>query len=183
MVTHISNEEEGGGCQPVDPICRTLLNMPALWEAFRNQLMDGPFESLLKKIYDGQTALSLTDAESEEFKKRRGTTQGDPQSSLLFKCGASTRNRKNRNVEGEETSGQAWEKAKTYCISNLRFADDVVLRATSLHQLKKLTTDFSRSTTKHGMTWTKTQNTDKPMVPTSRKRLRSKGCRQKSSRL
>ena len=35
-----------------------------------------------------------------------------------------------------------------YCISNLRFANDMLLLSTSLNQLKKIMTDFKRSTDK-----------------------------------
>ena len=37
------------------------------------------------------------------------------------------------------------------CISNLRFADDVLLISSSLNQLNKMMTDFKRSTERMGL--------------------------------
>ena len=42
-------------------------------------------------------------------------------------------------------------EGKTHCTSNLRLARDVTLMATSLRELIKMMTDFTRSTTKHGL--------------------------------
>ena len=40
---------------------------------------------------------------------------------------------------------------KKYCISNLRFADDVMLTANSVSQLRKMMTAFKRSTERQGL--------------------------------
>ena len=40
---------------------------------------------------------------------------------------------------------------KRDCISNLRFADDVLMMANSLKQLKRMMTDFKRSTEAQGL--------------------------------
>ena len=37
---------------------------------------------------------------------------------------------------------------KRYCIANVRFTDDIMLIAKSLDQLRKMMTDFKRSTKK-----------------------------------
>ena len=48
-------------------------------------------------------------------------------------------------MEGER-NGIKFGDGVGYCISNLRFADDVLLLSTSLNQLKTMMTDFKRST-------------------------------------
>ena len=48
--------------------------------------------------------------------------------------------------EQELGASRCWSGLKWNRFSNLRFADDVMLRANSLTQLRKMTTDFKRST-------------------------------------
>ena len=97
--------------------------------------------SLLKKIYKDQKASAQTDVESNMFEIKKGTKQGDPLSSLLF-------NTVLQNSLKEVT--QRWQKKKGMgiylsdhdhdhdCLTNLRFADDVLLFATSKEQLQKM---------------------------------------------
>ena len=83
------------------------------------------------------------------FEIKKGTKQGDPLSSLLF-------NTVLQNSLKEVT--QRWQKKKGMgihlsdhdhdCLTNLRFADDVLLFATSKDQLQKMLYEFKESTEK-----------------------------------
>ena len=86
------------------------------------------------------------------FEIKKGTKQGDPQSSLLF-------NTVLQNSLKDIT--QRWQKKKGMgiylsdhdhnCLTKLRFADDVLLFATSKEQLQKMLCDFKESTEKVGL--------------------------------
>ena len=79
-----------------------------------------------------------SDVESNMFEIKKGTKQGDPLSSLLF-------NTVLENSLKEVT--QRWQKKKGMgiylsdhyhdCLTNLRFADDVMLFATSKEQIRR----------------------------------------------
>ena len=86
------------------------------------------------------------------FEIKKGTKQGDPLSSLLF-------NTVLQNSLKEVT--QRWQKKKGMgiylsdqdhdCLTNLRFADDVMLFGTSRGQILKMMYEFKKSTEKVGL--------------------------------
>ena len=92
----------------------------------------------MKKIYKDQKASAQTDVQSNMFEIKKGTKQGDPLSSLLF-------NTVLQNSMKEVT--QRWQKKKGMgiclsdqdhdCLTNQRFADDVLLFALFNEQLQK----------------------------------------------
>ena len=86
------------------------------------------------------------------FEIKKGTKQGDPLSSLLF------------NMEQQkalEDDIPRWQKKKGMgiylsdndhdCLTKLRFADDVLLFASSKEHLQKMLCEFKRSTEKVGL--------------------------------
>ena len=107
---------------------------------------------ILKKIYRDQKAIVQTDEESNIFEIRKGTKQGDPLSSLLFDTYL-------QNSLKDEI--QRWPKGKGMgiylsdhdhdCLTNLRFAGDVLLFATSKGQIRKMLCGFKISTEKVGL--------------------------------
>ena len=54
-------------------------------------------------------------------------------------------------MEREKGTGITLGDDQRHCISNLRLAGDVLLLSNSLDQLKKMMTDFKRSTEKLGL--------------------------------
>ena len=108
------------------------------WKALNSCGINHVYISLLMKIYKDQKASVQTDVESNMFEIKKGTKQGDPLSSLLF-------NAVLQNSLKEVT--QLWQQKKGMgiylsdhdhdCLTNLRFADDVLLFATSKEQLQK----------------------------------------------
>ena len=99
-----------------------------------------------------QKASVPTDEESNMFEIRKGTKQGDPLSSSLF-------NMVLQNSLKDDI--QRWQKKKGMgiylsdndldCLTNLRFADDVLLFASSKEHLQRMLCEFKRSTEKVGL--------------------------------
>ena len=106
----------------------------------------------MKTNYKDQKASVQTDVESNMFEIKKGTKHGDPLSSLLF-------NTVLQNSRKEVT--QRWQKKKSMgiylsdhdhdCLTNLRFADDALLFATSKEQLQKMLYELKESTEKVGL--------------------------------
>ena len=103
-------------------------------------------------IYRDQKASVQTDEESSMFDIRKGTKQGDPLSSLLF----------NTVLQYSlKVDILRWLKKKGMgiylsdndhdCLTNLRFADDVLLLASSKEQIRKMMYEFKKSTEKMGL--------------------------------
>ena len=121
----------------------------SIWNALKSCNVDHEYVSLLKKIYRDQKATVQTDVESNMFEIKKGTKHGDPLSSLLFDTVL-------QNLLKDLT--QRWPKKKGMgiylsdhdhgCLTNLRFADDVLLFATSKEQLQKLCCATSRKVLK-----------------------------------
>ena len=113
-----------------------------LWQALRNQQVPVPYIRMLQSLYSQQTATVKTDRLSKEFNIERGVKQGDPLSSLLF----------NALLEDVfKTLKQRWSLKKygiclghttSTHLTNLRFADDVLLFATTLPQLTTMLNDL-----------------------------------------
>ena len=101
----------------------------------------------LEKLYTNQRATARTDVESDEFGIARGTKQGGPLSSLLFNSVLQSSAEKDIETWKEKGLTIKLSGEKRDCISNLRFADDVLMMAASLKQLKKLTTPTTNTTT------------------------------------
>ena len=114
----------------------------SIWKELKSCEINHEYSRLLKKIYEDQKASVQTDVESNMFEIKKGTRQGDRLSSLLF-------NTILRNLLKDVS--QRWLKEKRMgiylsdhdhdCLTNLRFADDVLLFATSKEQLQKCCTN------------------------------------------
>ena len=124
----------------------------SIWEALMSCNVDHEYVSLLRKFYKDQKASVQTDEESESFDIQKGSKQGDPMSSLLFNTVLQY------SLKNEI---QQWQKKKGMgiylsdhdrdCLTNLRFADDVMLFATSKEQIRKMMCVFKKATEKVGL--------------------------------
>ena len=124
----------------------------SIWEALLSCSVDHGYVCFLRKIYKDQKASVQTDEESEIFDIQKGSKQGDPMSSLLF----------NTVLQyALKNAIQRWQKKKGMgiylsdqerdCLTNLRFADDVMLFATSKEQIRNMTCEFKGATEKVGL--------------------------------
>ena len=123
----------------------------SIWEALKSCNVDHEYISLPRKIYRDQKASVQTDEESKIFDIQKGSKQGDPMSSLLFNTVLQY------SLKDEI---QRWQKEKGMGIylsdqdrdflTNLRFADDVMLSATSKEQIQKMMNEFKKATEKVG---------------------------------
>ena len=113
--------------------------------------VDHGYVCLLRKIYKDQKASVHSDEESEIFDIQKGSKQCDPMSSLLF----------NTVLQYALKSViQRWQEKKGMgiylsdqerdCLTNLRFADDVMLFATSKGQIRSMMCEFKDATEKVG---------------------------------
>ena len=100
----------------------------SIWNALKSCGTEHDYISFLKKLYRDQKASVLTDEESNMFEIKKGTKQCDPLSSLLFNVVL-------QNLLKDDI--QRWQKKKgmrIYLSTNMRFADDVLLFASSKKQ-------------------------------------------------
>ena len=93
----------------------------------------------------------MADKESAVFPIRRGTKQGGPVSSLLFNTVLQFALEDNLKNWQEKNKGIRLSDRKEACLTNIRFADDVLLFSTSLPKLKDMLCDFKKSTEKVGL--------------------------------
>ena len=113
-----------------------------LWQALHHQSVPPPYIHLLQSLYSDQTATIKTDTTSRQFFIQRGVKQGDPLSSLLF----------NSLLEHIfQQLKQSWSARKVgirlghttlTTLTNLRFADDVLLFSATLPQLTSMLNDL-----------------------------------------
>ena len=90
-----------------------------------------------------QDATVLT---SDELEIALETKQGDPLRSHLSTSGLQSAMEKDIGTWDEKGLGVKLGDEKRDSISNLRLADDVLVMANSLKQLKRMMKDFKRST-------------------------------------
>ena len=106
----------------------------ALWNSLTNQSI---------RLYTDQRATALTDVESDH-----GTKQSDPLRRLLLHSVLQSAMEEGIETCKDKGLGIVLSAAKKDCISNLRFADDVFMMASSLKQLKN-----DRGFQKYGNAW------------------------------
>ena len=101
----------------------------------RQQSIHVPFEEIVRN-----SACHRLDGQRERRAQNRkgGTKEGDPLSSLWFNTGLQSALEDDLRILREKGMGDQ----QCDCLSNLRFADDVLLFSSSLNQLKKMMSDF-----------------------------------------
>ena len=125
----------------------------SIWEALKSCGIEHDYISLLRKIYRDQKASVQTDEESESFDIQKGSKQGDPMSSLLFNTVLQYSLKKTKYNDGKRRKGLGiyLRDQERDCLTNLRFADDVMLFATSKEQIRNTMCDFKKATEKVGL--------------------------------
>jgi hypothetical protein len=125
------------------------INHQSLWTSLLAQGVPNAYVRFLLKLYDGQSGQVQTDCRSKSFRIERGVRQGDPISPILFNSALEDLMRK--------LSSQ-WAKKKGYGIqvdnrklTNLRFADDLLLCANSFASAKSMLSDLMRVAEEYGL--------------------------------
>ena len=124
------------------------LNHSSLWLALLEQEVPTVYVCMLQRLYEGQSAQVQTDRLSKELLIERGVRQGDPISPILFNAATEKlikglKVRWQRKRYGIQMNG-AW-------LSNLRFADDLALIATSKGQAKSMLRDLITGAASYGL--------------------------------
>ena len=116
------------------------INQDYLWHALEEQKVPKTYVEVLRHLYSGQSAQVRTDVLSRKFEIHRGTKQGDPLSSLLFnalleRVMSKVKKTFIQRKYGIQMGLGALETADDTRLTNLRFADDVLLTGRTLQQL------------------------------------------------
>ena len=123
----------------------------AIWKSLKHYGVKPAYVRLLQRLYSQQEGTVLTDKESDVFSIKRGTKQGDPLSSLLFNTVLQYSLREDLHRWQEKRKGIKLSDATEDCLTNLRFADDVLLFSTSLNKLRDMLCEFKISTEAVGL--------------------------------
>ena len=123
----------------------------SLWDSLSEQKVPSAYIQCLQNLYTDQRAYVDTDKKSKHLHIGRGTKQGDPISPSLFnatleKCMRAAKARWVRKKWGISVGyGEEGQ------LTNLRFADDIMLLGRSLSQVKEMLADLVREAGKVGL--------------------------------
>ena len=121
-----------------------------LWDALEQLGVQTEYIDLLKTLYHEQASTVLAGEESRAFSLERGVKQGDPVSSLLFLAVMEVIFRKLKKKWGKlnlRRTGAYYGVViddERDPLTNLRFADDILLFATSRRDIAKMIADVDR---------------------------------------
>jgi len=128
-----------------------------LWEALRELGVEGSYIDLIRVLYEKQCATVLAGKESRTFDIKRGVKQGDPISPLLFlavmEC-MFRRLKQRWNRLNKRRSGQYYGFViddPSDPLTNLRFADDVLMAAANKQDIVKMISDLWKEAEKYGL--------------------------------
>ena len=102
-------------------------------------------------MYHEQIGVVRTDRLSKEFRIEKGVKQGDPLSSLLFNSASECVMRKLKRDWEDEDYGIKMSSSNEK-LTNLRFADDILLLSHSLESITKMIAHLSMEAKKSGLT-------------------------------
>ena len=128
-----------------------------LWDALEELGVEAEYIDLLKTLYREQASTVLVGEESRTFALERGVKQGDPLSSLLFLAVMEIIFRRLKTRWGRlnlRRSGSYYgvvvDDARDP-LTNLRFADDVLLVSTSRKDVKRMIAELAKEALKFGL--------------------------------
>ncbi|KAJ2948735.1 hypothetical protein O0L34_g7995 [Tuta absoluta] len=106
-----------------------------IWEALKNQGVEHKYIRIMKNIYTGTTAKIKLEREGESIPIQRGVRQGDPLSPKLF---SAVLEEVFRDIDWNN-SGLNINSEK---LTHLRFADDIVIFASTSEELQQMLGDL-----------------------------------------
>jgi len=129
----------------------------ALWATLADQGIDSGYLEVLQRLYGSQSATVMAGAESRSFSLQRGVKQGDPLSALLF---IAVMEQIFRTLKDKWCNLNSGRQGPYYGVvidrpedplTNLRFADDVLLFASSSQDVSAMIADLSCEARKFGL--------------------------------
>jgi hypothetical protein len=120
----------------------------SLWAVLYEQGVDGYYIRLLASLYENQVGKVRGPPISKSFKIQRGSKQGDPMSPKLFNAVLEKVFRKIQPKWVEKGWGV---KVGGKRLTNLRFADDVILVASSKKQITTMLEDLATAAAEVGL--------------------------------
>eukprot|EP00973_Karenia_brevis_P094256 12421537-Karenia_brevis.AAC.1 len=115
----------------------------SIWDSLIAQGTPATYVHLLSRLYDGQRASVRCDVSSREFAIGKGTKQGDPISPLIFNAVLEHVMSKVKIKWAAKAYGRKIGYNSESFITNLRFADDILLIGRSLPQIKQMVADVA----------------------------------------
>ena len=124
-----------------------LVKHKKIWESLSNQGVPRKLVRIIKNVYkEAKAYLKMEGKKGPIFRIWNGVKQGDPMSSSIF-----------NSVLEEVFRKLDWERKGVNIggcfLSNLRFADDIVLMSTRKEELREMATDLIRESKKGGLEW------------------------------
>lgn len=124
----------------------------SIWQALEEQGIKKDYIDLIKKIYKNSTARVKTQTLGPQFPINRGVRQGDPMSPKLFLAVLEMIFRKIK-----WSDRQKGIIIRGHHLSNLRFADDLVIFARSAYDLTRLLQELHSESRKIGLEMSETK--------------------------
>ena len=124
------------------------VNHTAIWNALREQGVPEPYVQVLKRLYTRQTGQVVSDCHSRTFVLGRGTKQGDPMSSTIFNAVLESLMRRLKEKWGAARIGF---KMQPWTLTNLRFADDILLLGSTRAQVRRMLEDLNDAAAEVGL--------------------------------
>ena len=123
----------------------------SIWESLKAHAVPDNYIAVITALYTDQVGKVISPTESRNFKLERGTKQGDPMSPAIFNAVLELVFLKVQPKWRQKGWGIKLGSEDTDLLCNLRFADDILLLATSRRQLKEMTKDVVAATRDVGL--------------------------------
>lgn len=123
----------------------------SIFEALKAQNIPMAYVDMLMRLYKEQTASVRCDCQSRTFRIFRGTKQGDPISPLIFNAVLEQVLRPLKEQWTAKKYGIQLDAVTREFLTNLRFADDILVIGRSLPQIKKMLEDIMTECEKVGL--------------------------------
>lgn len=123
----------------------------SIWESLNALGVNRAYINILSRLYHGQRAQVKGDAMSRNFDILKGTKQGDPISPVIFNTVLEQVMRRVKTKWKERKYGVQLGYSSNTMVTNLRFADDILVVGRSLPQIKQMIADIVEEGAKVGL--------------------------------
>ena len=123
----------------------------SIFESLQKQGVPTVYLDVLARLYSEQHAHVRGECRSRDFPIGKGTKQGDPISPLIFNAVLEEVMQKVKEKWTKRKYGVQLEPGLNERLTNLRFADDILLIGTTLPQIKQMLADMAEECSKVGL--------------------------------